>query len=142
MDGAAPKILWTPLSLLESRFSANMEALARRLPEAAETLKGLTPKQVYHIVPISGSIQLGVGNGLGVTPLPHTLLPLSAGIDRKAVSFGIMQPAGDGCGGGHGLAVEWDLSTSLPGGGGAGTSAAPVFPDEGHRTAVGHSPRP
>jgi hypothetical protein len=78
MDGAAPKILWTPLSLLESRFSANMEALARRLPEAAETLKGLTPKQVYHIVPISGSIQLGVGNGLGVTPLPHTLLPLSA----------------------------------------------------------------
>ncbi|MGD0389340.1 MAG: glycosyltransferase [Tepidisphaeraceae bacterium] len=78
MDGAAPRILWTGLSLLESRLLANVEALARRLPEVAHCLKNLTPTQVYQIVPISGSIQLGVGNGLGVTPLPHTLSPLSA----------------------------------------------------------------
>jgi len=78
MDGAAPTTLWTPLSLLESRFLANVEALAQRLPDVAKRLKSLTPKQVYHIMPISGSIQLGVGNGLGVTPLPHTLSPMTA----------------------------------------------------------------
>jgi hypothetical protein len=79
MDGAAPTTLWTPLSLLESRFLANVEALARRLPDVAKGLRSLTPRQVYHIMPVSGSIQLGVGNGLGVTPLPHTLSPMTAG---------------------------------------------------------------
>jgi Txe/YoeB family toxin of Txe-Axe toxin-antitoxin module len=78
MDGAAPRVLWTPLSPLKSRFLANVEALTPRLPDMARCLRNLTPKQAYHIVPISGSIQLGVGNGLGVTPLPHTLPPLSA----------------------------------------------------------------
>ncbi|MGD0768349.1 MAG: glycosyltransferase [Tepidisphaeraceae bacterium] len=78
MDGAAPRILWTGISLLESRFLANVEALARRLPELARRLKNLTPKRVYHIAPVGDSIQLGAGSGLGVTALTHTLGPMTA----------------------------------------------------------------
>ncbi len=50
-----------------------MFALAGRRPELALALEQFGPKQTYHILATSETIQLGVGNGLGVTPLPHSL---------------------------------------------------------------------
>ncbi|MGD0540339.1 MAG: glycosyltransferase [Tepidisphaeraceae bacterium] len=44
----------------------------------AEDLKNFAPKQTYYILATSETIQLGVGNGLGVTPLPHSLPPPQA----------------------------------------------------------------
>lgn len=73
MDGSAPQICWTPLKNLGSRFSANVQALAGRYPELADALKAFVPKQTYHIHATSQTIQLGVGDATGVTPLPHSL---------------------------------------------------------------------
>jgi Glycosyl transferases group 1 len=73
MDGSAPRFSWTPLNVLGARLSANIQALAGRLPKLAETLNSFVPRQTYHILATSETIQLGVGNALSVTPLPHSL---------------------------------------------------------------------
>ncbi|HEY1923043.1 MAG TPA: glycosyltransferase [Tepidisphaeraceae bacterium] len=73
MDGSAPAFSWTPLKALAARFTANVRALAGRSPELAKTLESLAPRQTYFILPTPDAIQLGVGNGLSVTPLPHSL---------------------------------------------------------------------
>ncbi|MGD0463006.1 MAG: glycosyltransferase [Tepidisphaeraceae bacterium] len=78
MDGSAPQFSWTPLKALSSRFSANVRALTGRWVNLAEALKNFGPKQTYYILATAETIQLGVGNGLGVTPLPHSLPPSQA----------------------------------------------------------------
>jgi len=71
MAVSAPQNSWIPLKALGSRFLQNVEALAGRMPELAQVLKDLTPSQTYFILPMSDTIQLGVGNGIGGTPIPQ-----------------------------------------------------------------------
>jgi hypothetical protein len=78
MDGSAPRISWTPLALLAPRFSANLQALAQRYPELAESLKNLAPSRAYHILAGAQNIQLGVANGRNITPQPQPLPPSAA----------------------------------------------------------------
>jgi hypothetical protein len=70
MAVSAPLNSWIPLKALGSRFLQNVQALAGRLPELAQTLTNLAPSNTYYILPASDTIQLGVGNGIGGTPLP------------------------------------------------------------------------
>jgi glycosyltransferase involved in cell wall biosynthesis len=84
MAGSAPSNSWIPLDALGSRFLGNVQALAGRLPELAEALKNLTPRQTYFILPITDSIQLGVGNGVGVTPMPQSVpAPVAKNLIRQ-----------------------------------------------------------
>ena len=54
------------------------------MPALAETLSSLSPKQTYYILPISETIQLGVSDGLTVTPLPHSVpAPTATDLIRK-----------------------------------------------------------
>jgi hypothetical protein len=71
MSVSAPQKSWIPLKALSSRFLQNVQALAGRLPELAGTLEKLTPSQPYYILPASDTIQLGVGNEIGGTPIPQ-----------------------------------------------------------------------
>ncbi len=73
MDGSAPAFSWTPLTALSSRFAANVRAFGGRCPELAKALGEFSPRQTYYILPTAEAIQLGVGNGLSVTPLPHSV---------------------------------------------------------------------
>jgi hypothetical protein len=95
MDGSAPTSLWTPLKLLKSRLTANLAALETRYPQLAQELSDFDFQQNYQIMPSGESIQLGVGSGLGATPLPHTLPPSAArDVIRKLYPGGVcMQPA-------------------------------------------------
>ncbi len=71
MAVSAPQNCWVPLKALGSRFLQNVEALAGRMPELAQTLKNLTPSQTYFIHPMTDTIQLGVGDGISGTPIPQ-----------------------------------------------------------------------
>ncbi|HEX4056023.1 MAG TPA: glycosyltransferase [Tepidisphaeraceae bacterium] len=73
MDGSAPRISWTPLKNLGSRFSANVQALAGRYPELADALRAFVSTQTYYVHATAQTVQLGVGDATGVTPLPHSL---------------------------------------------------------------------
>ncbi len=90
MDGSAPTSLWTPLKLLKSRLTANLDAMESRYPQLAQQLSDLDSRQPYQIMPSGESIQLGTGNGLGATPLPHTLSPAAArDVIRKLYPAGV-----------------------------------------------------
>jgi len=78
MDATAPRISWTLLTLLDSRFAANLEGLVKRYPELTQKLENFAPKRTYHILPTADAIQLGASNGPGITPIQHTLSPAAA----------------------------------------------------------------
>ena len=79
MDGSAPPKFWTPLAALRSRFTSNINALAPRYPQLAESLTALTPLQPYFILPVNDTLHLAVGSAPpALTPLPHTLPPAVA----------------------------------------------------------------
>jgi hypothetical protein len=94
VDGSAPTFSWTPLKALGARFSANVRSLSARMPKLAESLANFAPKQTYHLLATSETIQLGVGNVLGVTPLPHSLTATQAThlIKQLYPSAGCTQP--------------------------------------------------
>jgi hypothetical protein len=78
MDGSAPTALWTPISLLKSRFEVNLQSLKTRYPQLVQQLTEIKPRQTYQLMPSGDSLQLGAGNGLGTTPLPHSLSATAA----------------------------------------------------------------
>src|SRR5580658_5144524 len=78
MDATAPRRSWTPLSLLNSRFLANVAGLAGRCPELSQRLAKLVTERAYHILPSPDAIQLGVSDGPFISPIPHTVQPETA----------------------------------------------------------------
>lgn len=78
MADSALQNSWIPLSALQARFSSNLQALSGRLPELADSLKKLPAGPNYFIFAAPDNVQLGVREGAGVIPLPHSVPPATA----------------------------------------------------------------
>jgi glycosyltransferase involved in cell wall biosynthesis len=78
MADSAPPKSWIPLRALNARFEKNLEALSSRMPELAQSLKDLPESRAFYILPTTDNIQLGIKEGIGITPVTHCLPALVA----------------------------------------------------------------
>src|SRR5947209_3100276 len=67
-----------PLALLNSRLTANLQALYTRNADLAATIESLAPSREYCILPQADRILLGAKVAGCVQPLPEHLTPPAA----------------------------------------------------------------
>jgi hypothetical protein len=73
-------IVWTPLSALAARFTANVAALRGRDADLAERLRSLAPAAEHFIATIGGAVRIGTRATAGepIAPRPDLLTPAAA----------------------------------------------------------------
>ena len=69
---------WQPLQLLDSRFRANLQALATRNPDLAARLAQLKIDQPFFIAARGDEILLGRESSIGIEAVPNSLPPAAA----------------------------------------------------------------